>query len=86
MSSRQTYGDENVGPGMLEASILIPAGYSLNHVPGFGAHRTAIVAVTSDGTNWHPFFVEPQLGYALYKTTPLTDAAAAGIALVECWV
>ena len=86
MSSRQTYGDENVGPGMLEASILIPQGYELNHVPGFGAHRTAIVAVTSDGTNWHPVFVEPQLGYAQYKTTPLPDAAVAGVALVECWV
>ena len=86
MSSRQTYGDENVGPGMLEASLFIPQGYSLNHVPGFGAHRTAIVAVTSDGVNWHPVFVEPQLPYAQYKTTPLPDAAAAGVALVECWV
>jgi len=86
MSSRQTYGDENVGPGMLEASILIPQGYELNHVPGFGAHRTAIVAVTSDGVNWHPVFVEPQLSYAQFKTTPLPDAAAAGVALVECWV
>ena len=86
MSSRQTYGDDNVGPGMLEASILIPVGYSLNHVPGFGAHRTAIVALTSDGTNWHPVFVEPQLGYAQFKTTPLTDAALAGVVVVECWV
>ena len=86
MSSRQTYGDENVGPGMLEASLFIPQGYELNHVPGFGAHRTAIVAVTSDGTNWHPVFVEPQVGYAQFKTTPLPDAAAAGVALVECWV
>jgi hypothetical protein len=86
MSSRQTYGDSDVGPGMLEASLFIPHGYSLNHVPGFGAHRTAIVAVTSDGANWHPVFVEPQLGYAQFKTTSLPDAAAAGVSLVECWV
>ena len=67
-------------------SIFIPAGYELNHVPGWGAHRTAIVALTSDGVNWHPVFVEPQLGYAQFKTTPLTDAALAGVVVVECWV
>lgn len=86
MSSRQTHGDEDVGPGMVEASLLIPDKYSLNHVPGFGGHRTAIVAVTRDGLSWRPVFVEPQLRYANYKTTALPDALAAGVMLVECWV
>jgi hypothetical protein len=86
LSSRQTYGDEDVGPGMREVSVLIPDGYSLNMVPGYGWHRTVIVAVTKNGTDWRPLFIEPQLEYANYQTTTLDDAASAGVTARECWV
>ena len=86
MSTRQLYGDEDVGPGVLEATVMIPAGYELNRVPGFGAHRTAILAVTQDGANWQPIFVEPQLSYAHFKTTALPVALDSRVHLVECWV
>ena len=72
MSTRQLYGDEDVGPGVLEATV--------------GAHRTAILAVTEDGANWQPLFVEPQLSYAYFKTTALPVALDSRVHLVECWV
>ena len=86
LSTRQLYGDDDVGPGILEASVLIPADYELNRVPGYGAHRTAIMAVTDDGQTWQPLFIEPQLSYAFFKTTPLPVAADSRLHLVECWV
>lgn len=86
LSTRQTYGDEDVGPGVLAASLIIPHGYNLNAVPGFGGHRTAIMAMTSDGKTWAPHFIEPQLKHGHFQTTRLPDACLAGVGLVECFV
>jgi len=86
MSTRQLYNDEDVGPGILEATVMIPQGVEINRVRGFGAHRTAILATTRDGANWQPLFAEPQLSYAYFKTTPLPAAFDSGINLVECWM
>lgn len=86
LSTRQRYGDEDVGPGVREVSVLIPDQYALNMVPGLGWHRTAIVAITTDGVAWRPLFVEPQLNYAQYQTTTLDDAAVAGVIGHECWI
>ena len=83
-STRIKYGDEDVAPGALEASILIQE-EPLNFVAD-GAHRTSILAVTKDGQTWNPDFVEPQLSYAQYQTTTLDDALARGVVLVERWL
>lgn len=86
-STRQKYGDEDVAPGVLESSVMIPDGYALNLVPGYGAHRTAIIALkTDDSAGWQPFFVEAQLNYAQYEITPLADAVVAGVDVRECWL
>ena len=84
LSTRIKYGDEDVAPGALEASILIQE-EPLNFV-SCGAHRTAILAITKDGQTWNPAFVEPQLFYAQFQTTTLDDALARGVLLVERWL
>ena len=87
LSTRQRYGDEDVGPGVRAVTVLIPAGYSLNMVPGYGAHRTTIMALKTDDTaGWQPYFVEPQLTYAQYQITPLADAVLAGVDARESWI
>ena len=84
LSTRIKYGDEDVAPGALEASIMI-YDEPVNLVSD-GAHRTSILAVTNDGQTWNPVFVEPQLSYAQFQTTTLDDAIARGVLLVERWL
>ena len=86
-STRQKYGNEDVAPGVLETSVIIPADYALNHVPGYGAHRTAIFAIkTKDSVGWQPKFGESQLTYAQFQLTNLDDAVVAGVDARECWL
>jgi len=86
LATRQLHGDEDVGVAALESSILIPDGFSLNMVHGFGGHRTIVVGLTDDGENYEVEFAEPQLTYAQYKTTPVENAVAAGVVYAERWV
>jgi len=81
----QTY-DDDVSLGGVEASVFIPAGYTLNYVTD-GAHRTFIIAVTHDGgKTWELVLIESQLYYENYKITSLADAVAGGVTVVECWL
>jgi hypothetical protein len=84
LSTRIRYIDEDVAPGVLDATVRI-TGEPLNRVSD-GWHRCAIVATTKDGVKWTPVFVEPQLDYANYQTTDLLDAAGAGVQLHEHFI
>jgi len=81
----QTYDDEDVSLGAVEASVQIPPGQPLNLVSD-GWHRTLIIGVTKDQVNWRPVFVESQLFYADYQTTDMGDAVARGTRVVECFL
>ena len=83
LSCRIANADANIAPGALEASVLIVGG--LNRVAS-GAHRCAIAAVTKNGTEWRPVFIESQLSYADYETTDMLDAAGRGTVLCEHWM
>lgn len=84
-ATRQTHGNANVGPGVFEATVVIPAGYALNLVPA-GVHRAAIIGLTKDGKTVKLKFGESQLKYAQYQVTPLSIAKSAGVELPEFWV
>ena len=86
-SARLAHLNTPVGAAALHADIILKQGYSLNGVmptAAWSGHRTAIVRLTKDGTNYEDYFVEPQLTYALFTLTKVTDAAAAGIRTVQC--
>ncbi len=81
----QSY-DDDVSLGGVEASVFIPAGYTLNHVAD-GVHRAFIIAVTRDsGATWELVLIESQLYYENYKVTTVADAIAGGVVIVECWL
>lgn len=84
LATRIRYEDEDVGPGAVESTVRITDA-PLNLVPD-GWHRCAIAAVTKDGVNWRPVFIESQLSYAQYQTTDLLDAAGFGVQLHEHFV
>jgi hypothetical protein len=84
LSTRIRYVDEDVAPGILDATVRI-TGEPLNRVSD-GWHRCAIAALTTNGVDWFPAFVEPQLAYDQYKTTDLLDAAGLGVQLHEHFV
>ena len=85
LSCRIANGDDDVAPGVLEATVSIPQGYTLNRVRD-GWHRAALLCVTDNQKDFRLVFVEPQLGYAQFQTTYLDDAIARGVVLRECWL
>ena len=85
-ASRKEMNDGNACGAVAEVNIIIPAGYALNQVPGFGGHRTLIVGVTEDNISWRPIMFEQQLTYASYKDTTLDAAVGAGVTFFDLWV
>lgn len=92
LSTRRAHPKEDVGSSLREASVMISTDASLNRVDGFCFHRTTILGVTGNPirletqSDWQIVFAEPQLTYALFQTTPIDDAPAAGVALLEHWL
>jgi len=86
-ATRRARKDQDVGAGVKETSIIIPADYVLNRIPGYGPHRNALVWVTKDGGKTHKrLFVEPQLSYANYEDKELEIALRDGVVLCDAWL
>lgn len=85
-SARLSHLDTSVGAAAFHADLILKPGYSLNGVmptKAWSGHRTAIVRLTEDGATFEDYYVEPQLTYAQFNRTKVSDATAAGIRLVQ---
>lgn len=85
-ASRKEMGDDPTAGAVAEINLMIPAGYSLNHVPGYGGHRTLLLGVTTDNKDWFPLFFEQQLTYENYQDTSLDDAVSNNVVLYDFWL
>lgn len=81
-ATRKLMGDTDCRSGAPFVRIRIPAGASVNRVPGPGGHQPLLLATTKDQKTFQLFIYEPQNR----MRTPLADAVAAGVSVRDLWV
>lgn len=84
LATRIAMEDDDVAPAAVEVSVDIQGG-PLNLVSD-DLHRCALLELRDDNGKRKTEFVEPQLDYENYQSTPLAAALARGTRLIECWM
>lgn len=81
-AARKLMGDVDCSAGAKRGRVMLPAGGSVNNVPGPGGHELIVLATTKNQKDVTLYAYEPQNRLR----TPLADAIGSGMVIRAVWV